>query len=131
MRHENWPDLLADRLKAWRDVPFVWGQTDCVSFVVDVVNAISDANVIVRRRGEYKTEREALRQIRSFGADLAELVTLRFGASRHPNYAQRGDVVMSAGNLGICDGSFGLFMTEVAGLTHISIADCLCCWKVE
>ena len=130
MRHEDWPERLAGKLREWNDKPFVWGETDCVMFIVEVAQAISDQQITVRKQGQYTTERGALKQIKSFGADLAELVTLRFGEPIARNFAQRGDLLMHGNNLGICIGPAGVFRTP-EGLVYIDLSDCSRAWKVD
>lgn len=130
MRHEDWPERMADKLREWRAKPFEWGLADCVIFVADMVQAMTGCDLAEKVRGRYASEFGARRQILEHGGDLAELLTRKLGAPVAVNFAQRGDIVMSGGNLGICVGPSGAFVTP-AGLIYIDLADCSACWKVD
>ena len=130
MRKPGWPEILVAKISEWKTIPFEWGTTDCAMFVVDVVNAMTDRQIVNRALGAYGSERGALRSIAALGGNLSDLVTLRFGAPIAPGFAQRGDVLLREGNLGICVGVNGAFRTP-DGVVDFPTLDCECAWRVE
>lgn len=130
MRKSAWPEILTAKIEEWRAVPFVWGETDCAMFVIDVVNAFTDRAIENRSLGRYDSEFGARRVIATLGEDLAALVSLRFGAPIAVTFAQRGDVLLRESNLGICLGQHASFRTP-AGLVDFATLECEQAWKVE
>ena len=143
-RREDWPERLADKLREWRERSFQWGTADCMQFTTDIVQAMTERDITYQPRWKYSTEFGGLKAIREryeieFGMPdrplepreyLAALVTRKLGVPVHPNFAQRGDVLMHGNNLGICSGSVGVFRAH-EGLVYINLADCSKAWKVD
>lgn len=104
-RYVDWEARLAAYLEPLRLVPFEWGRHDCCTFAAGAVQAMTGFDAMAEFRGRYATRIGSLRALSRFGAGaLAPTLDAKFppiGASS----AQRGDVVMSAGALGICMGA--------------------------
>mgnify|MGYP003647047599 CR=1 FL=1 len=130
MRYEDWPERLDAKLREWEAIPFVWGKTDCVAFIRDVVRALTGKEITNRSDGTYGTEFGALRAIKNYGDDLEESVTLRFGEPIPVLFAQRGDILLDKNNLGICIGTFGAFR-GIDGIVEIPLSDCAAAWRCE
>lgn len=130
MRFEDWPERLDKKLREWDRIPFAWGETDCVAFIIDVTAHLTGRAITNRSNGKYDTEFGALRAIKNFGDNLEELVTLRFGEPIPVAYAQRGDVLLDKNNLGICAGEVGIFR-GVNGLVEVPLKDCQRAWRNE
>lgn len=90
MRHHDWPERLADFVRARRKTPFAWGANDCALFAADAVHAITGVDPAAECRG-YSDEREALRIIKDAGG-MRGLVSL---PEKPVGMAQRGDVVIA------------------------------------
>lgn len=129
-RREDWPEALAAKILEWQQIPFVWSETDCVAFIIDVVFAMTGREIVNRSRGTYDSEFGALRGIRNYGDSLAGLVCERFGAPIGVGFAQRGDVLMFENNLGVCVGQSGAFRTP-EGLAYIDLMRCAHAWRVD
>lgn len=87
---------------------FVWGSADCFTFVTQRVG-IDTSHMPPRT---YSGRIGAARYIKRLGyAGLADLMD----SLREPKlvgFAQRGDVLLLDGCLGICKGAYGLFLSE-------------------
>jgi hypothetical protein len=105
-RIENWPLLLSAFLRARRDVPFQWGENDCVMFAADAVRAITGVDYAAGWRGTYSTEEQAADLLKS-GGGIDSIITDALGikGTRNLLLGRRGDVVT-------CKTSFG----RVAGI---------------
>lgn len=129
MRYHDWPERLAQYLDDRRDTPFAWRANDCASFASGAVFA---------QRGEWPIELDyadefgALRFARD-GGGIRAIADATLGASIHPAYAQRGDIVLCVldgrETLGVCVGH------EVAGpsrdgMVTVPIETAVAAWRV-
>jgi hypothetical protein len=106
LRHADWEARLAAYLEPLRARPFEWGGHDCCIFSAGAVEAITGIDPMSEFRGHYHTRIGSLRALKRFGAGaLAPTLDAKFPRIP-PSSAQRGDVVMSGGLLGICFGDF-------------------------
>ncbi len=105
-RLPDWEARLAAYLEPLRLRAFAWGSHDCCTFAGGAVEVMTGIDPIAEFRGRYSTARGSVRALRKFGAgDLAATLDGKF--ERVPaSLAQRGDIVMSSGLLGICLGPF-------------------------
>lgn len=90
IRLENWPSLLTEFIESRREMPFLWGTSDCCLFAADAVQAITGTDFAAQWRGTYSDARGALAHIEAAGG-VPALVPFE---EIEPGYAQRGDVVM-------------------------------------
>lgn len=105
-RYPDWEARLAAYLETIRLRPFEWGRHDCCTFAAGAVEAMTGIDPMPEFRGHYRTRIGSLRALRKLGAgDLASTLDLKFETVA-PSLAHRGDIVMSAGALGICLGGF-------------------------
>jgi hypothetical protein len=105
-RKPDWEARLAAYLEPLRARPFAWGQHDCCTFSAGAVAAMTDVDPMPEFRGRYTTAIGSARALRRFGrGTLAATLDAKFERVE-PAFAQRGDVVMSSGLLGICMGPF-------------------------
>ena len=128
-RREDWPERLGAVLCTAMDRPFVWGEWDCVHFIAECIKAMTGRDPIPNARGQYDTEFGAGRQILRFGTDLAATCDAALGPRIHVNFAQRGDLLMHEGNLGICVDHTGAFVTP-EGLARLPVQQCTGAWRV-
>ncbi len=105
-RKPDWEVRLADFLEPLRARPFAWGEHDCCTFAAGAVQAMTGVDPMPEFRGRYSTPRGSARALRRFGAGtLAATLDSKFEAT-DAGLAQRGDIIMSGGLLGICFGPF-------------------------
>jgi hypothetical protein len=127
VRRASWPALLHEHLN--EAVTFEWGKSDCVLRCADWVTKATGEDYAQDYRGKYATEAEAQGLLADLGADgAADLADRHLQAIDVP-FAQRGDVVLYAGALGICDGRYSHFLTP-EGRTRIGTLKCRKAWKV-
>jgi len=110
-RYEDWEDRLRTYLDTCAEKKFEWGQHDCTLFAASAVQRITGHDFAASLRGTYTDAKSAAQVLREHGAGtLLKTVSECLGRHRHVAFAKRGDVVMHAGALGICAGSFSLFV---------------------
>lgn len=103
-RKPDWEARLAAYLEPLRARPFAWGTHDCCTFASGAVEAVTDVDPMPEFRGKYRSAAGASRALRTIGAgDLARTLDAKFNPVPAP-LAQRGDIVMHDGLLGICLG---------------------------
>ncbi|MBB4611600.1 DUF6950 family protein [Sphingomonas yabuuchiae] len=105
-RLPDWETRLADYLEPLRLRPFAWGDHDCCTFAAGAVAAMTGIDPMPEFRGRYSTAIGSARALRRFGAgDLPSTMDAKFETIPAP-LAQRGDIVMSSGLLGVCMGPY-------------------------
>lgn len=105
-RLPDWEARLAAYLEPLRLRPFAWGRHDCCTFSGGAVAAMTGVDPMAEFRGRYSTPRGSVRALRRIGAGtLAATLDAKFESVPAP-LAQRGDIVMTGGLLGICLGPF-------------------------
>lgn len=136
IRRDDWPERLNAVIEAARHRPYVLGQHDCFRLACDAVQAMTGEDLYARFAGSYRTKREALREIRKFGAaGSAEAVDRLLGPERRKPAlcAQRGDWLLfndgANDHLGICVGSHAAVLLET-GLGFVPIRSCICAWTI-
>lgn len=104
-RRSDWEARLAAYLEPLRLRPFQWGSHDCCTFAAGAVEAMTGVDPMPDFRGRYSTAMGSARALRRIGAgDLASTMSSKFEPVAAA-FAQRGDIIMSAGLLGVCLGS--------------------------
>ena len=128
MRIEGWEVRLAEYLDA--PVGFAWGACDCALWSAGWVNLATGEDFAADWKGRYSTEAELHELLTERGfaspADIPASVGLR---EVHPRNAQRGDVVIWNGCLGICAGMDSWFLTE-SGTTRVRTRLAQRAWRV-
>jgi hypothetical protein len=110
-RRSDWPERLADAVRAARSRPFVWGRHDCALFAFDCVLAMTGEDHLAAFRGRYRSAKGAVRALKRIGGvkTLEELVAGILGAPGQAQTAQRGDLVLLDTEigpaLGVCLGA--------------------------
>lgn len=104
-RYVDWEARLSAYLDPLRLMPFEWGRHDCCTFAAGAVYAMTGFDHMAEFRGRYTTRIGSLRALKRFGAGaLAPTLDQKFTPIAAAT-AQRGDIVMSGGALGICMGA--------------------------
>lgn len=107
-RLADWETRLAAYLEPLRLRHFQWGRHDCCTFAAGAVEAMTGVDPIPEFRGRYTTAIGSARALKRFGAGTLEATMDSKFATVAASLAQRGDVVMTAGLLGICLGTFAM-----------------------
>ncbi len=114
-RYPDWEARLAAHLEPLHARPFAWGSHDCCTFAAGAVEAMTGVDPMPEFRGRYSTAIGSARALKRYGAGtIAATLDGKFDAVA-PALAQRGDIVMSAGLLGICWGGFLIAVGSEAG----------------
>lgn len=135
-RRPDWEARLAAYLESIRLRPFEWGRHDCCLFPAGAVEAMTGVDPMPEFRGRYSTAIGSVRALRRYGAgDIASTVDTKFERVS-PALAQRGDIVMSDGALGVCLGAFLVAVGsegEREGLVRIDRGTWIepCAWRVQ
>jgi cell wall-associated NlpC family hydrolase len=118
-RLEDWPQRLAQYLRAHAQTPFVWGSNDCSLFTCGAIQAQTGIDVAAPFRGQYTTSFSAAKAMSRYVGKTGALslletsavkLTAQYGiaALASPKLAQRGDVVLFDTLLGPALGIVGL-----------------------
>ena len=98
-RVENWEKELANFLEKRQNMPFKWGQNDCVIFPHRAAQAITGYNYVSDNnscgRG-YRTRAAATKVLKEhFNKKIENVFTHYFGEPREDiGFARRGDIVL-------------------------------------
>jgi hypothetical protein len=105
-RYVDWEVRLMAYLEPLRLTPFAWGKHDCCTFAAGAVKAMTGEDPMPEFRGRYSTAIGSARALKRFGAGtLPATLDTKF-EDIAPALAQRGDLVMAHGNLGIAFNDF-------------------------
>ncbi|WP_076071712.1 DUF6950 family protein [Sphingomonas montana] len=108
IRLPDWEARLGAYMEPLRALAFAWGEHDCCTFAAGAVAAMTGVETMDEFRGRYTTRRGAVTALRRYGAGtLADTMAAKFAAIP-PAQAQRGDLVMIAGNLAVNMGRFAV-----------------------
>lgn len=103
---------------------FEWGAWDCFAFVT-TERGIDTSHMPPRT---YTGRIGAARYIKRLGfASLADLMD-SLAKPKPVGFAQRGDILLIDGCLGICKGAYGLFLDEHAGRVRFPTVNCERAW---
>ena len=90
-RPEGWPERLLETIEREADAPFVWGKSDCLTFVLNAVHAMLP-ELKREKLPLYEDERGAARALKQLGfRDVGEALASRFDEIP-PAWAHRGDL---------------------------------------
>lgn len=138
-RRSTWEADLSAYIASVRGRSFAWGSLDCAMFAAGAVIAMTGVDPIEVYRGKYTNEIGAAKALKKYGAgDLRSTLDAMFDA-RPVGRLQRGDLVWNGEAVGVCMGSYALFVgraetvdgDEVAeGLIRIPRAEWAGGWRV-
>lgn len=137
MRREDWPQILDRLVQQARDVPFCWGQHDCVHWAITVAEELTE-RAWAPALPEYSDAAGALAVVHRLGFDgLLEAVTHYLGEPVRPSFAQRGDLTLVGTNetawplaLAVCLGHRAAVPGE-QGLRFVPMSSAVAAWRVE
>lgn len=103
-RKPDWEARLTAYLEPLRTREFAWGRHDCCTFTAGAVEAMTGVDPMPEFRGQYRSVAGSSRALRQIGGgDLPRTLDTKF-RQVPASLAQRGDIVMHDGLLGICLG---------------------------
>lgn len=105
---------------------FEWGPWDCFAYVVRAAKI--DVSHLPPRR--YRTQTGAMLYLKRNGFDTLEALMDSLASPVPVGYAQRGDILMQQGGLGICKGGTGLFLAEQTGYERLNTFQSERAWRV-
>lgn len=132
-RLSDWEARLSAYLAERFDAPHAWGSNDCVMYGAGAVMAQTGVDPAGEFRGKYRSFAGAQRVLAKHGdGSIESIVDAKF-VRIAPAYAQRGDLVMAQGSLGVVIGAAALFPGEDgshAGSVRLARAEWTRAWKV-
>lgn len=130
MKRGDWEARASAEIERWRGVRFAWGKRDCCRFAAAIVRAMTGRDPMRGLRGKSASKRAALRLIAE--QPIAQRLDAKFERVP-PAFAQRGDIVMTDGSVGIFWAGAGLFLGaegEAEGLVSVPRAEFTGVWRV-
>ena len=139
MRVENWASKLELVIKELKNKDkFIFGKNDCVTFVINSIEAITGIKVF---NNKYKNIKEAKKIIKSLKSK--DLLDIALKIAKENNFkvididkAQKGDVLYYKdktdldGTLGICIGELVMFNWKKE-IALIPKNNCKIAWRIE
>ena len=139
MRVENWASKLELVIKELKNKDkFIFGKNDCVTFVINSIEAITGIKVF---NNKYKNIKEAKKIIKSLKSK--DLLDIALKIAKENNFkvididkAQKGDVLYYIdktdldGTLGICIGELVMFNWKKE-IALIPKNNCKIAWRIE
>lgn len=104
---------------------FKWGEWDCFAYAVEAAGL--DVSHLPPRR--YRTQTGAMLYLKRNGFDSLEALMDSLAEPVPVGFAQRGDILMREGCLGICKGATGLFLAEMAGYVRLNTFESERAWR--
>jgi hypothetical protein len=130
MRFDNWENDLAEYIASKAETPFAWGEHDCMAFSMGAVHVITGEDYFVPYRGQYDTKLGAARALREIGAGTLEAtVDDKFTPLPGVAFAQRGDLALWRGCVGVVMGALAIFVGE-DGTERIPTLETEKAWRV-
>ena len=109
---------------------FEYGKNDCALWAFKYIKLLNGVDLVSKYLGKYKTWSGGRSALRKYGdKSLIEYLDDNF-MKITPPYAQRGDLVMLRGALGLCQGRLTYFLNK-KGVAHRYTLDCKFGWRVE
>ncbi|WP_413061938.1 DUF6950 family protein [Sphingomonas carotinifaciens] len=128
-RLPDWEPRLADYLASVLHAPHAYGSHDCALHGANAVLAVTGVDRGAAFRGRYTTEIGAARALKKHGAGTLEATFDAQLPMIPPALAQRGDLVLAQGAIGVCVGGEAMF-AGAAGLERIGRAQWTRAWRV-
>lgn len=133
-RPHDWPERLAAAISAHETEPYELGRSDCFTFAMACVEAVTGADPSAGRRKPYKTMRAALSAARKAGfADLPAILA-SIGEPIPTAWAGRGDLAVVDGPEGpgfaVCEGALFVGRAPRAGLQRINRSDVITAYRL-
>lgn len=132
-RRSTWEADLSAYIASVRARPHVYGEHDCGLFVAGAVLAMTGDDFGAPFRGQYSTEIGCAKALKKHGAGDLETTLDSLFDRRPVGRLQRGDLVWDGAAVGVCMGSYALFVGQDGkreGLVRIERAAWAAGWRV-
>jgi hypothetical protein len=107
-----------------RNNQFVYGQWDCLEFILGFYSPLQNLSIVKNIRGKYKTKTEYQNLIKENGyKNLHEILKAHL-KERPLAYAQFGNIAYHNGAMGIVEGLNSIFLNKEGGYTIIQTNQC-------
>lgn len=133
IRRDDWEPRLAEYLADCTDAKFQWGKMDCALFAAGAVLAMTGSDPAAAFRGRYRSCAGSVRALRLYGQGTLEATIDALFPEKPIGFAQRGDLVLHDGAVGVCVGADAVFVGqegERAGLVRVERRAWLRAWGV-
>ena len=128
-RLDDWEWRL--RVYLAQDFAFEWGSMDCALFACGAVEAMTGVHPYPEFPGTYDDKIGAARALREKGKGTLEATFGQKFESIPAGFARRGDIVTEPGGaMGVCMGSYALFLAFEGGLVRKARAEFVTAWRV-
>jgi hypothetical protein len=134
-RREGWEGRLAAVLEDARGRSYVLGEHDCFRLACAAVEALTGVDLWAAWAGRYRTRREALALLASYGGTFTGAFSRLFGAAPEPiALARRGDIAeyqdpRGERHLGVVNGA-RVVLLLAAGVEGIPRSACRHAWRI-
>lgn len=130
-RLDDWEWRLRAFLDASSNSIFQYGQLDCALFACGAVEAMTGVHPYPEFPGTYDDKIGAARALREKGKGTLEATFGQKFESIPAGFARRGDIVTEPGGaMGVCMGSYALFLAFEGGLVRKARAEFVTAWRV-
>lgn len=135
MRTPDWTNVVINGIKANRETPFVWGETDCCLTIANIVKDYTGNDFAKEFRGHYSTAIGSLRALKKYGkGSIKDTLDSKYEPITNKLIAGRGDIALvetDAGeSLGIVFGEV-VWAMSVSGLVDLPKSAIVHAWRVE
>lgn len=132
-RVPHWEVKLHDAMLDMQDLPFSYeGGHDCATFAFNIRRIITGKDATADWKGRYKTEQGAARMLRKLGCETVEDLARKYLGEPLESHllAQRGDILLKDGGLGVCMGRYVYFIGG-EGMVKNHLRECEKAWRVQ
>ena len=135
-RIDHWEVRLDQAIQDTTARPYSLGDADCFANTADIVQAITEKDIISEWRGQYDTLMGAARVIKNADYDgVADWLDTVTDTRIEPAKAQRGDIVArglgrAIPSLGICIGDKALLFVHNVGAIYKPMKTVEAAWRV-
>ena len=130
---EDWHSKYIEAIEKSINSEYILGESDCTTFVSDIVQAISGIDIAYRSRGSYDSEKTMLKFLDDNGG-IRELVSETLGAPIENVLNSRKGYVLEIKSknrttLAICDGSTALHKNTKGVIERVDMSEWIRGWK--
>jgi hypothetical protein len=133
-RVDDWDHALMREIERQRSIPFQWSISDCLTFVLDCVEAVTGEYVAADLEWPaYATADEAYAALHALGYENLSAAFDAHFLPIHPAWAGRGDIAVIVHEQGLTSGIFvgaSIACKEPAGVALIERSRAVRAWRV-
>ena len=122
--------LLYEYLEDKKNNKFIYGEWDCLEFILQYYELIKVAHCSPDIRGSYSRKSEYFLKIKSIGFKNPEDYLNKEHKRIPLCMVKRGGVMLYNGALGLCDGMNSIFLNKPTGYSLVKTKDCKGAWEL-